>query len=172
MYFMPDISILLSITINTVIHVIDDRERNTLRSLSLKMVFNTSFISRGVARILVYWTDYFLGFLRRLIWRRPDQIPVLGKITKAIIALGALPTEPFPAGWVQLIWGSGVFNCLMDFWGTPLISKQNKVSIAILRLRLFFTPLIPLQAETAFDRKSSKRISWLSARDIFWRKRC
>ena len=26
MYFMPDISILLSITINTVIHVIDDRE--------------------------------------------------------------------------------------------------------------------------------------------------
>jgi len=26
MYFMPDMSIFLSITINTVIHVIDDRE--------------------------------------------------------------------------------------------------------------------------------------------------
>lgn len=72
---------------------------STLSSLSRKIAFNTTFISLGGLGLSVKYEQIYFCVLRRIIRPRRDQIPVLSEITKAIIALGKLPAELFPAGW-------------------------------------------------------------------------
>lgn len=163
MYFMPAISILLSITINTIILAIDYQERNNLSSLSRKIECNASFISQQLG--WCSWLKRTCGYFETY-HSIPVKISTLSKITKAINTLGILPSELFPAVWCQLIGGSTVFNCFNGSFGYASCRRADKTRnlSEFYVFSVCFCAFEALETQTAFSGNAFKRIIWFSIR--------